>query len=296
MTASSRPDKPKKQTPLERFEELGMTADGLGPWSHSKLKLLGKCPFQFYLKYILKHQPETPPSVSLITEVGKAAHLILEYVVKGKSIADSYKLAKKEFLGVITDEEWTEHVETLEGSIFSFKERIDRFDSANKVKRIHTEIRIGVDKNWQPTGFFADDVYFRGVIDLVLQLENGDVVYLDHKTGAVAAAGLRNYMDQLNTYKVLFHHGIEKTAGAQSGIHYIREGELKLGDYVDSNEIENVLKNRLECDIQNTIDGVKEIGYFKHIAGNSCKYCDYATECKGKKLKDLEKDSSKWFE
>lgn len=289
-------DKPKKLTPLERFEQFGFTSDGLGPWSHSKLKLLKKCPFNFYLQYILKYPASEEDSVVLVTEVGKAAHLILEYVMKGKSVADSYKLARKDFTATLSDAEWEEHVVTLEYNITNFKERMETFDKNIGIKRVHQELRIGVNKNWEPTGFFADDVFFRGVIDLVLQVNGGDVIYLDHKTGAAMIGGLKNFMDQLNTYKVLFHYGIEKTTGAQSGIHYIREGDILLSEYVDADHIENSLRNRLEFSIEGTIEYVKELGYFKHFAGNQCNWCQYKTACKSKQLLPLEKESKKYFE
>jgi hypothetical protein len=100
----------------------------------------------------------------------------------------------------------------------------------------------------------------------------------------------------LNTYKVLFHKGIDKITGAQAGIHHIKEGEVVLDEYADQNQIENELLNLMEYSIQGGIDALMEIGYFKHIAGNACKYCDYRVGCKEGLLKQTEKESKKWFE
>lgn len=296
---SSKPKKVKK-TEAEILADLeangiSFTPVGLGPWSHSKLKVLKNCPLKFYLQYLLKKAPAHTQEISLVTESGKAAHRILEFVLGGKKMEDAYKLTRKEF-PVLTDEDWEENIVPLEYNITQFKDKVDGFEREYGVKRILQELRIGCTVDWEATGFFSDDVYFRGVIDLVIQLKNGDIVVIDHKLGTVAAMGLRNFQDQLNTYKVLFHKGVAPVEGATCGIHHIREGEVVLDEYTDKATIENSLIGRIEFSIQGAIDTVQELGYFKHIAGNTCKYCDYRTECKAGELKTLEKDSKKWFE
>lgn len=299
-TKSNKPKKAKKTEAeiLAELEETGIdfTSKGLGPWSHSKLKVLKNCPLKFYLQYILKKAPKEEQGVSLITEVGKAAHRILELNLGGKKLDDAYKIVRKEFEGTINDEQWAEYLETVEYNITEFKRRIDDFEKQYGVKRILQELRIGCTDKWEPTGFFSDDVYFRGVIDLVIQLEDGAAILIDHKYGTVAAMGLRNFQDQLNTYRILFDRGIANITGAQAGIHHIKEGEIVLDEYTDAEEIRTSLINRLEFSIQGAVDAVQELGYFKHIAGNTCKYCDYRTECKAGELKSIEKDSKKWFE
>lgn len=275
--------------------QVNLTPEGLGPWSPSKIKLLDKCPFQFYLRYVLKQKVEAPP-ISLVTEVGKAAHSVLEHVASGKDITKSFKLAKEQHLEKIGEEEWKDKVETLEFNIIKFKERLEALALKQPIKRVITELKIGIDRNWEPTGFFAEDVYIRGVIDLVIQLVNEDLIIIDHKTGAFPISGLRCYEDQLNAYKVLFHHGVQKIRGAQSGIHYIREGEVRLDVYHDAAQIETRLKNRFQHAIDCAIDKVKELGYFKHIAGSSCNYCDFKGPCKDKSLLPLEKSTKKYFE
>lgn len=282
---------------LKDLEETGIsfTPVGLGPWSHSKLKVLKNCPLKFYLQYILKQPPQTKQEISLVTEVGKAAHRVLELTLGGKDLDRSYLQTRKEF-PQLTDEQWEEHLKSVEYNMLRFKERIEIFERENGVKRIIQELRIGVTKDWEPTGFFSDDVYYRGVIDLVLQLNDGNIVVVDHKYGTVSAMGLRNFNDQLNTYKVLFDKGVEPVTGATCGIHHIKEGEVVLGDHSDAEEIRTSLLNRIEFAIEGAIDSLMEIGYFKHFAGSTCKYCDYRTECKAGDLKQMEKDSGKWFQ
>lgn len=268
---------------------------GFGPWSFSKVKLLRSCPFQFYLKYVLKQKmPQAP--ISVVTEVGKAAHRILELAPGGRPISEIYAKVRQEYIKVLTDEQWKEMVESLEFSIMKFQDRLMAFDRANPIRRYMHELRIGVTKDFEPTGFFADDVYYRGVIDFTAQLENKDALFLDHKTGAPAIIGIKNFKAQLNTYKVLFHHGIEKIEGAQSGIHFIRDAEITLDDYHTSDEIEGKLKREVTSDVIVTIDYLKDLGKFKKTPGQTvCKYCDYAKECKSKLLNPVEKDTERFF-
>lgn len=283
---------------MAELEENGLelTPVGLGPWSHSKLKMLKNCPLQFYLKYILKRPPSSEQEISLVTEVGKAAHRILELHLGGKKLDQCYVAVRKEYEQTISNEAWKDNLELVEYNIVRFKERVDGIEREHGVKRILQELKIGCSTDWSSTGFFSEDVYFRGVIDLVIQLMNGDIIVIDHKFGTNPAMGLRNFQDQLDTYKVLFHKGVEPIEGAQCGIHHIKEGEVVLDDYVDKDVINDSLINRIEFSIQGTIDKLLDIGYFKHIAGNACKYCDYRTECKAGSLKTLELGTKKWFE
>jgi hypothetical protein len=288
---------------LKPVETVNLTSAGLGPWSHSKLKMLTKCPLQFYLKYIAKAKVTAETPISIVTETGKAAHRILELVIMGKSIDDAYKVVRKEYATLLSDDAWYNGdgheaggVGRAEYSITRFKERMDAFEKANPVKRYIPELRIGVTKDWEPTGFFGEDVYFRGVIDLIIQLENGDVLFLDHKFGPPAAMGTRNFQDQLDTYKVLFSKGIEPYGDGQSGVHFIRDGEIVMGTMSSKKDIEETLQNRVEFSIKGAVDKVIELGFFKHIAGSHCQWCDFAPLCKVGELKAIELGTKKWFE
>lgn len=279
-------------------KSVGMTKYELGPWSISKLKCLQKCPFQFYLKYILKIK--VPEDVmgkqdSLSADVGSAAHRILELVVIGKTIPASYASAKKEFVpSKLTEEQWKEHVETLEMSVISFQERIQKLERNYKIKRLFTELRLGVTKDWEATEFFADDVYFRGIIDLVIQLDNLDIIILDHKTGG-GEAGIKYYEEQLNSYKPLFHFGKTPIEGAQAGVHFIKAADVKMGFFSSKAEVEKKLVNELEWSLEGAVEAVKELGFFKHIRGNQCKWCEYNEACKPGDLKSIELDTKRFF-
>lgn len=277
------------------IDEIDFTPEGLGPWSISKLKMLRNCPLQFFLQYVVKQKPIEPPPISVVTETGKAAHRILEFIIKGKSIEDSFKATRHEFTETLTNEDWSNNIETIELSVNNFAERLESFEKKFGIKRFIPELKIGVNKNWEPTGFFAKDVYWRGVVDLVIQLNNGDILIIDHKYGPDPAFGIKNNKEQLDSYKVLFHYGVDKIKGAQSGIHFVKHSEIIMDDYADANEIENSLQPRLEFYTKGAIDNLLELGFFKHKRQNMCKYCAFDKECKEGLLKDLEKSTKKYF-
>lgn len=270
------------------------------PWSFSKYKSLKKCPFQFYLKYLVKLKvPETLliQNDPVSANVGKAAHAILEDIVVGKDRAKTIAKVKAEYIksGQLSEESWKK-VDALEYNIVKFQERIEAFNLKTPVKRIFTEIRMGLNKDYEPTGFFSEDVWIRGVIDLVLMLECEDAVILDHKTGG-GQGSIRNYEEQLDWYKFLLHLGVARVAGAQTGIHFIGEGEVKMASYSSKDQIEGTIKNSIEMSLEGAIEALVQIGYFKHIRGSYCKWCEYDNlGCKSGKLKPLELNTKRWFQ
>jgi hypothetical protein len=285
------------------LEEVKLDDISLGPWSHSKLKVLEKCPLQFYLKYILKVKLPAELSANqdtTLADVGSAAHKVLELIFAGHTVASAYAMAKTEFVpSKLTEELWTERIEGVEFNITQFKDRIDAFKKRHKVKKIYTELRLGVTRDWKPTKFFASDVWMRGVVDFVVILENGDAMIIDWKYGPPAAAGIRNYKQQLDSYKPLINFGLKPIRGATSGVGFIREGEIVLDEFTTQEDIEGKMKNMIEFNVEGAIESTKTDGLFEHRVGNHCKYCEFAPWCKAKKadgnLKDLEAGTKKFF-
>jgi ATP-dependent helicase/DNAse subunit B len=289
---------------VDSLEEIPMDDVSQGPWSHSKLKVLEKCPLQYLLKYVMKAKlpvelSETQDTTQ--TDIGSAAHRILELVLTGHAVADSYKTTKTEFVPEkLSEEVWVEYIESVEYNIVQFKDRIDNFKQRHKVKKIYTELRLGVTRDWKPTKFFASDVWFRGVIDCLIVLENGDCLVIDWKYGAVQAAGLRHYLQQLHTYLPLINYGLRPISGGTTGIGYIKEGGILLDDFKEKADIEGKLKTSIEWNVEGALESVKEAGLFEHRVGSHCKWCDYAGLCKAKKadgnLRSLEAKTKKFFE
>lgn len=282
---------------IDNLETLRMDMFGFGAWSISKLKVLEKCPFQFFLKYVLKIK--VPEAVggkadTLSADVGSAAHRILELLMKGKNTEDAFKATKSEFVPKkLTEEQWVEHVETVEHPVQSFKDRMDSFFVRNPVKRVLPEMKVGVTADFESCAFFDDDAFFRGIIDLMIELENNDAIIIDHKTGG-GLGSIRPYQNQLNSYKVLYHKGVSPIRGAQAGIHYIRAQDIKLDNYTSKADIEGKLITELKWNLDNAVSVVKDIGFFKHIRGSHCKWCEFdCVGCKSGELKPIELSTKK---
>tara|TARA_R110002020_G_scaffold211152_2_gene417395 strand:- start:14326 stop:14988 length:663 start_codon:yes stop_codon:yes gene_type:complete len=130
-------------------------------WSYSKVNSFKQCPKKYYHMYVKKDVKDTG---SVATRYGNLVHKAAEEYIK-----DGSELPKK----------------------YDFMQRtLDTFNNIKGDK--HCEIRLGVakyDDVYEPTKFFAKNVWYRGIADLLII--NEDKAYLiDYKTGKSA-----NYAD-----------------------------------------------------------------------------------------------------
>jgi len=122
-------------------------------WSYSKVNTFKQCPKKYYHLKVAKDVVDRPsPAMNYGNRVHKAAE---NYIKKDIELEAEY-----EFLRPV----------------------LDAFKNIEGEK--HCELRVGVGKHkgdYYPTKFFATDVWYRGVIDLLIV--NGDKAYLvDYKT------------------------------------------------------------------------------------------------------------------
>lgn len=262
---------------------IKVTDEGLGPWSISTLKLLEKCPLQFFITKVLKVKPpEVLTEDSYVTYVGRAAHTWLEDVSLGKTLEEGYEKAREKHYHEVTEKYWYK-VDEVRGSIAAFKNRIDDFKVKHGDVEVFPELKLGITKDLRKTGFFSKDVYFRGIIDMPVLIHGRDLMIIDHKLGGGADWGLRNYTKQLYSQKVLFHFGRQEVRGAQAGIHFIQNSEVCMGEYRPKEDIENVYARELFMDIKDAVANVNTEGKFKHGRGTQCKYCNFRSVCEGGK-------------
>jgi CRISPR/Cas system-associated exonuclease Cas4 (RecB family) len=120
------------------------------PWSYSKLKAFETCPRQFYHMKIAKTYTE-PEREHLIygNEFHKACEL---YVRDGKSLPKKFDYAK----GML---------DTL----------------MKKPGEKHTELRMGLNKDLEPCEYFAKDIWYRGIVDLLI-IDEDKAWIVDYKT------------------------------------------------------------------------------------------------------------------
>jgi len=258
-------------------------------WSPSKLKTLVQCPLQYYFKYVIKKVSDTPQTDTVARDSGNSLHQILEYTFKNIPLDIAVSSAKEAF--PLSGEIFDTHVVPYIPNIVNFKHRIDDFSTRNPIRKIVPEMKLGVRKDWSACGFFDSDVYFRGIVDLTLLMENEDIITIDHKSGGTAEYSLKNYESQLRPYKVLQHSKFPGRSKFISGIHFIREGTVKLGEPTEVSEVETHLRAELDFSILDAVQTVVEQGFFKHKRGPYCKYCDFDTVCKAKEYKQFEEES-----
>jgi hypothetical protein len=123
-------------------------------WSYSSIKTFDQCPKKYFHLKVVKDVKDTPGEAA---DYGTAVHEAAELFVK-----DGTPIPKKfGYMQPIVDS-----LVAIEG---------DK----------HTELKLGVRKTptgYAPCSFFAKDVWWRGIVDLVII--NGDTAYMvDYKTG-----------------------------------------------------------------------------------------------------------------
>lgn len=271
--------KKEKLIPVTNIDPIS-----LAPWSVSKYKTLYRCPFSFYLRYVLKltvpesHADLTSDSVR--TDIGKLGHEILEEVIIHDISFENAleKTATEEVRSTITEEYWP-LVEDLRVPVREFISRMQSLKRKYPVKEFRVEGQLAVDKDWKPTTFGADDAYFRAMLDLNIVMENGDAILLDHKLGGDPSWGLRNYMLQLEAYGALSVHSYDDLKSITPGIHFIQAMEIKTEKKLSKDYLTNRVRNRMDMHFYNAVEHVHEVGRFDAIKGTLCKYCDYRDLC-----------------
>lgn len=128
----------------------------VAPWSYSRIKAFETCPKQFYHTHILKEFPfKETEAMRYGTEFHKAAE---EFIRDAKPVPERFAFAKPA-LQVLND---------MEGDKYC-------------------ELKVGLTADLEPCGFFAEDVWFRGVVDLIIvNDETGLATVVDYKSGKSA--------------------------------------------------------------------------------------------------------------
>lgn len=125
----------------------------IAPWSFSKIKAFEQCPKQFYHEKVLK---EFPVVETEAMRYGTEFHLAAEeYIRDGKPIPKKFSFAQ------------------------------DMLDSLNAKRGVKMcEKKMGLTENLEPCDFFADNVWFRGIADLLIIDVLADTAWvIDYKTG-----------------------------------------------------------------------------------------------------------------
>lgn len=131
----------------------------LPPWSYSALECFEQCPRKFYHRYILKEKGSETEAQRKGNEFDKAVENRLQH-------------------GTPLPAEWAQHDGYAE-SLYRMK----------KDCQLYTQLKMGIDRDFKYCGFFADNVWGRGVIDVALVSRRTDgatgctAIITDWKTG-----------------------------------------------------------------------------------------------------------------
>jgi hypothetical protein len=163
------------------------------PWSFSKIKAYQQCAKQFYHEKVLNQYPFKETDATLY---GTAFHEAAEtYVRDGGELDPRFSYAKN----------------TLDAL------------NAKKGEKL-CEIKMGLTKDLEPCGFFAKDVWFRGIADLViLDREDKLAWVIDYKTGKSARYADKGQLE-LMTLAMFKHYPEVETVRA--GLLFVVSSDL----------------------------------------------------------------------
>jgi|TARA_R110000744_G_scaffold253778_1_gene369485 hypothetical protein len=207
-------------------------------WSYSSLNTFKQCPKKYYHLKVVKDIKDKGNDATIYgQEVHTAAE---EFVRDGKAVPKKYSFM------------------------------VPILDSLNKLEgEKHCELKLGVAKvsgGYKPTGFFADNVWWRGIADLVII--NGDIGYsVDYKTSKNAkyadtkqldavAAALFIHFPQLKTIKSALAFVVSKDFIKKTHTHTDVEAYFKT----------------FQPDLER-LEGAQESGVWNAISGPLCGWC-----------------------
>jgi RecB family exonuclease len=238
------------------------------PWSSSKIQMALRCPRLFHYRYIEKlPEPEVMPEA----RIGKAIHDALERALGGAPPAVAVATAR-ELLPEGIERARYDH---LSEGIPRFLERIDGFRRKRRVGRELVEYSLAVRENMSSTQFYAGDALFRGVFDIGLLYDEGNLAVIDHKTGARVPN--LNITEQLEGYAVLAAAWFRSVRRVWLGIHWVAAAEVDWTRPLAAAEITHDLVPRVLANIEAAALAVDDGP--RANPGVWCERCNYRSIC-----------------
>ena len=212
-------------------------------WSYSSISTFKLCPKKYYHLKVAKDVKDVSSSAMYYgNEVHRAAE---HYVKKGTPIPTKFKFIKK----------------TL--------------DSLNNIQgEKHCEIRMALakeDGEYVPTTFFADNVWWRGIADLLI-VDDDKAYLVDYKTGKSAKYADTKQLDLLAGATFTHYPGIKSI---KSALAYVVSNE-----FVQKKHTSDMRKSYLTVfdDELERLDSAEENEVWNAIDGPLCAYCP-VTKC-----------------
>lgn len=211
-------------------------------WSYSSIKTFEQCPKKYFHLKVAKDVKDEPGEAA---DYGTAVHLAAEEFIRdGKPIPDKFAFMRP-------------LLEPL----------------ATKKGEKHCELRLGVAKtSWgfDPCGFFDKDVWYRGIVDLLI-IDGDRAWMIDYKTGKNAKYA---DMKQLDLMAGALFVKFPELQVIKSGLLYVVSKEFPKKTHVRE-ELDSymaVFENELD-----RLDAAMENGVFNAKTSPLCGWCPVTT-------------------
>ena len=181
-------------------------------WSYSRLKDFEKCKLRAHLKYAQKipepDRPLPPGKSEHANDRGTRIHNLAEDFVSGK-------------LTVFPKE------------LRAFQPEFEKLQRLYATAQVSLEGEWGMNRDWEPTGWQAKDVWQRSKLDALVSLSATEAVVIDYKTGKMfsneVAHNEQGQLYQLDTF--LRHPELEVV---HVEFWYLDQDEIKRTKYLRS--------------------------------------------------------------
>lgn len=206
-------------------------------WSFSSLKTFQQCPRKYYRTKIAKDIREPDTQATLY---GKSVHTAAEEFIRdGTPIPEQYAYVRP----------MMENLKRIEG---------DK----------HCEVKLGFTENLEPCAFDAENVWWRGIADLVVINESKKLAYsIDYKTSKSA-----RYADtkQLDLVAIGIFKHFPNIVRVKSALAFVVSKE-----FVQTEHHVEMVPKYIEKPAQDVarIEAAIENGVWNPIQGPLCKFC-----------------------
>lgn len=175
-----------------------MSKSKISAWSYSRLSAYEQCPLQFKEKFITK---------SIATDDSPA-------MKRGVMIHDGIaKFLQGKAEGAPRDALVFPRCEQIISEINAFPDKV-------------VEQQWGYDANWQPTGWFGNDTWFRSILDVGLIYEDNTAESVDWKTGKKYGSN----MDQMKSQAIAMFMRYRMLTTVTVRLVYLDSGDEELLD------------------------------------------------------------------
>lgn len=255
------------------------------PWSPSKVDLAARCPRAFKYRYVDKIKTDKKGSAA---KVGTTAHKAQELSIEGASTKEAFELAITEYAHELTTSE-IEQVNSFAPAVEEFGSFLTRFKNKYGVRAIYAEKEWAIDANFNACDYSSKTALIRGIIDLVLLLDNGQAVIIDHKSGKKKP--VESYSTQLDTYAILALANNPEIKAVQCAIHFMAHEKVEWYVLRRRDDIQSLLHPWLVSLLNKRATGLE--GYNPVVKRWTCGWCDFLKVCPEGNQQDGEREGGR---